>query len=64
MPLGFFVAAEGGTPTNPLWLGVGGGRGKMKKYQRKHMKKMKKHHKKHLNFLEIVRMFDGMPVII
>ncbi len=36
----------------------------MKKNHRKHMKKTKRHLKKHLNFLEIVRMFDGMPVII
>ena len=36
----------------------------MKKHHRKHTKKDRKHHKKHLSFLEIVRMFDGMPVII
>lgn len=36
----------------------------MKKHHRKHMKKAKRYQKKHFNFLEIVRMFDGMPVII
>jgi len=36
----------------------------MKRNHRKGLKKAKKNHKRHLSFLEVVRLFDGMPVII
>jgi hypothetical protein len=37
---------------------------RMRKNHCKSMKKEKRNHKRHLSFLKLLRLFDGMPVVI